>query len=290
VVGLVVVVARKMDLHALRGALVAADMAWVGAAAVLSLAMLAAKVGYWRTILSPVARVPYGRMLWYTVSSYGASVILPMRGGEAVRVLYLSRQEGIPLGVIGSALAFEKVADMASLVLLPSPLPWLYPNEAWLRRFQVITPFALTGGLLAALCAWQRLAAWASRLRIFDTARQPLSAFLFVLASWVADATLILTVLCATGLPASPAAALLVLMAANLASAIPTAPGDVGALELGVAFALTRLGAAEARAAAFALLYHGVQLATLLGAWGIGAGMVLLGGARARRRPTESSG
>ena len=140
VVGLVVVVARKMDLHALRGALVAADMAWVGAAAVLSLAMLAAKVGYWRTILSPVARVPYGRMLWYTVSSYGASVILPMRGGEAVRVLYLSRQEGIPLGVIGSALAFEKVADMASLVLLPSPLPWLYPNEAWLRRFQAEAP------------------------------------------------------------------------------------------------------------------------------------------------------
>jgi uncharacterized membrane protein YbhN (UPF0104 family) len=235
-------------------------------------------------IISPVARVPLRKMLWYAVSASGASVVLPMRGGEAVRIYWLRKRHGVPLPVIGAALGFEKVSDVTSLVLLALPLPWLFPKEAWLGRFQVIASVVLVAIIVAFFVAQRakRSLAWVAKLRIFDTMRAPLGAYACVLASWIADATLILVVMHSVGLPMQVGAALLVLLAANLAIAIPTAPGNVGALELGVAFALTRLGVPDERAAAFAILYHGIQLATLLSAWCIGAGIEALSAPLAR--------
>jgi uncharacterized protein (TIRG00374 family) len=117
---------------------------------------------------------------------------------------------------------------------------------------------------------------WIARLRVFESLRTSGVAFACVLSSWLADVMLILVVLYALGLPVHVEAALLVIFAANLAIAIPATPGNVGSLELGVGFALTRLQVPEERAAAFAIVYHGVQLATLLAAWSLGAGITAL--------------
>jgi uncharacterized membrane protein YbhN (UPF0104 family) len=283
---LVVLAARKLDFAALRAALTSARPGWLVLAAVLSFTMLAAKAGYWKTILSPIACVPYARMLWYTISASAASVVVPLRGGEVVRLFWLRTRHGVPLGVLGSVLAFEKVSDITSLALLALPLPWLFPREAWVGRIAIVVPAALVGVFFLARYMRRRFTRAAS-LRLFDTVRRPLSAYLFVLASWLADATLILVVMRAADQPVSPAAALLVLFAANVAVSIPTTPGNVGALELGVAFALTRVGVPGERAAAFAILYHGGQLATLLAAWSVGALLEALAGARTRARKNE---
>jgi uncharacterized membrane protein YbhN (UPF0104 family) len=281
---LVTLAVRKMDFAALRGALASAAVAPLVLAALLSLTMLVSKACYWRTIVSPVATVPVRTMLWYEVSALGASLVLPMRGGEAVRIYWLRKRHGVPLSVIGAALGFEKVSDVTSLVLLVLPMPWLFPKETWLGRLQVIASVVLVAIVVAFFLAQRarRSFAWVARLRIFDTPRTTLTAYSCVLTSWVADATLILVVMHALGLPMHIGAALLVLLAANVAIAIPTAPGNVGALELGVAFALTKLGVPGERAAAFAILYHGVQLGTLVAVWSIGAAFEALFSGRTR--------
>jgi len=240
---LVMLAVRKMDIAALRGALASAAVAPLVLASLLSFTMLLAKARYWKTIVSPVATVPVRTMLW-----------------------------------------FEKVSDVTSLVLLVLPMPWLFPKETWLGRLQVIAAVVLVAIVVAFFLAQRarRSFAWVARLRIFDTPRTTLTAYACVLTSWIADATLILVVMHAIGLPMQVGAALLVLLAANVAIAIPTAPGNVGALELGVAFALTRLGVPGERAAAFAILYHGIQLATLVAVWSIGAGFNALSATRAR--------
>ena len=284
VITLVTLAIRRMDLAALRGALDSAGLASLVVASLFSLTMLVAKAAYWKTIVSPVARVPVRTMLWYEVSALGASLVLPMRGGEALRIYALRKQHGVPLSVIGAALGFEKVSDVTSLVLLVLPLPWLFPKETWLGRLQVIAAVVLVAIVAAFFLAQRarRSFAWVARLRIFDTPRTTLTAYACVLTSWLADATLILVVMHSLGLPVHVSSALLVLLAANVAIAIPTAPGNVGALELGVAFALTRLGVPSERAAAFAILYHGVQLATLLTVWLVGTGIEALFGGRSR--------
>jgi uncharacterized membrane protein YbhN (UPF0104 family) len=284
VVALITLAVRRMDIAALRGALESAGLAPLLLASLFSLTMLVAKAAYWKTIVSPVARVPVRTMLWYEVSALGASLVLPMRGGEAVRIYWLRKRHDVPLSVIGAALGFEKISDVTSLVLLVLPLPWLFPKETWLGRLQVIAAVLLVAIVVAVVLAQRarRSFAWVARLRIFDTPRTTLTAYACVLTSWVADATLILVVMHSLGLPMHVSSALLVLLAANVAIAIPTAPGNVGALELGVAFALTRLGVPSERAAAFAILYHGVQLATLLTVWALGTGFEAIFGSRSR--------
>jgi uncharacterized membrane protein YbhN (UPF0104 family) len=270
---LVVLALRTMDLHTLSVALGGVAVAPLALAAVLSFSMLLAKAGYWRTILSPVARVPLRTMLWYTISATGASVVLPVRGGEALRVYWLHKRHAVPLPVLAATVGFEKVFDITSLLLLVTPLPWLLPQETWMARLRFLAPLAIA--FFLAHRGRERFA-WIAQLRVFDSLRTSGAALACVSASWVADVILIMVVLYALGLPIRIEAALLVIFAANVAIAIPAAPGNVGSLELGVGFALTRLGVPEERAAAFAIVYHGVQLATLLAVWSLGAGVTAL--------------
>jgi uncharacterized membrane protein YbhN (UPF0104 family) len=80
---------------------------------------------------------------------------------------------------------------------------------------------------------------------------------------------MILLVLYAVGIPVHVSTALFVLLAVNLAIAIPAAPGNLGSHELGAALALTTLHVTHERAFAFAILYHGVQIVALLVAWSV---------------------
>jgi glycosyltransferase 2 family protein len=279
VAALVIVAVRTLDMAALKRSLLSASPAPLVLAAALSFGMLVAKSAYWRTILAPMKLVPLRTMLWYTVAANGTSLVLPMRGGEALRVWWLKRTHGIPLTAIGAAVAFEKVFDAAALVLVVSPLPWLIPDQAWLGRLRWALPIVLL--VVVALVLLARRARttvkWLSDLKLFDELGPVVHSFGFVLVSWLSDVTLILVVMRSVGLPMHLEAALLVLLAVNLAIAIPAAPGNLGSLELGAAFALTTVHVSEAPAAAFAILYHGVQIVTLLLAWIAGALLTSLG-------------
>ena len=64
-----------------------------------------------------------------------------------------------------------------------------------------------------------------------------------------------------------PGGWLLVYLAVNLASALPSTPGQIGLIEAGAVFALVGLGVGPNHSPAFALLYHLAHLlpTTLLG-------------------------
>lgn len=272
VAALVVVAARTLDLGALKRSLLSVSPTPLVLAAALSFGMLVAKSAYWRTILAPMKPVPLRTMLWYTVAANGTSLVVPVRGGEALRVWWLKRAQGIPLTAIGGAVAFEKVFDAVALVLVVTPLPWLLPDQAWLGRLRWALPVVLlvVAGLVLLARRARATVKWLSDLKLFDDLGQVVHAFGYVIVSWLADVTLILVVMRSVGIPPHLEAALLVLLAVNLAIAIPAAPGNLGSHELGAGLALTTLHVPEAPAAAFAILYHGVQIATLLLAWSAG--------------------
>lgn len=271
-----VVAARRLDLGALKQSLLSASPALLVLAAALSFGMLVAKSAYWRTLLVPMKPVPLRTMLWYTVAANGTSLVVPMRGGEALRVWWLKREHGIPLTALAAAVAFEKVFDAVALVLVVTPLPWLLPDQSRLGWLRWALPVVLVA--VAALVLLARRARTTvkrlSDLRVFDDLGRVVHAFGFVLVSWLSDVTMILVVMRSVGIPMHLEFALFVLLAVNLAIAIPAAPGNLGSHELGTGLALMTLHVAQAPAAAFAILYHGVQIATLLLAWS--AGTVLM--------------
>jgi hypothetical protein len=101
--------------------------------------------------------------------------------------------------------------------------------------------------------------------------RSLVAALGWSLVSHAVDAAAIAICLVALGLHLPPASPLLVLLAVTLVLALPSAPAGIGSLELGAVAALRLLGVDEARALAFALVYHAMQVVpvTLLGLSGI---------------------
>ncbi len=64
----------------------------------------------------------------------------------------------------------------------------------------------------------------------------------------------------ALGIIAPVSTAVVVLMAVNLALAIPGPPGNIGTLELGATVALVGFGVAKEKALAVGVVYHLLQL------------------------------
>ena len=257
---------RRMDMGGFRRALAGASVAPVLLAAVLPFGMQLARAGYWRSILWSIQRISLPTLFRYTLAATGASLVLPARGGEALRVWWLHRRHAIPLAAVGAALAFEKMLDVVTLTLVVSPLPWLLPSERWLGPVRLITPLVFVGALAVFLLArgGRGRLRWLANFRMFDDLRRTGAAFSCVVTAWLLDVSVIGLAMHAVAIPVRLDAALLVLLVVNLAIAIPAAPGNIGTHELATTFALTTLGVRQERAAAFALLYHGVQIVPLV--------------------------
>jgi uncharacterized membrane protein YbhN (UPF0104 family) len=274
VVGLFVWMAvRRMDMTGFRRVLAGASVAPVLLAAVFAFGIQVARAGYWRAILWSHARISLRTMLRYTLAASGASIVLPARGGEALRVWWLHKRHVIPLAAVGASFALEKMSDVVTLTLVVTPLPWLLPSEPWLGPVRWVTPLVLAGALAMVLLArgGRRRLRWLADLRMFDDLRHVGAAFACVVAAWVLDVVVIGFAMHAVAIPVRLDAALLVLLVVNLAIAIPAAPGNIGTLELAATFALTTRGVQPERAAAFALLYHGVQIVPLIVVAGVTA-------------------
>jgi len=80
------------------------------------------------------------------------------------------------------------------------------------------------------------------------------------LGSWTLEVYVIAAAMKALGIVAPISTAVVVLMAVNLALAIPGPPGNIGTLELGATVALVGFGVAKEKALALGLVYHLLQL------------------------------
>ncbi len=80
------------------------------------------------------------------------------------------------------------------------------------------------------------------------------------LGSWLLDFACVLAVMRAVAVSAPAASGLLVLLAVNLAIAVPVVPGNLGTFELGALAALQPFGVAAELGLAVGLLYHMAQV------------------------------
>ncbi len=267
VLGACAYLARTVDLHALTATLL--DVR----GAPLALAVLFAALGgvvraaYWYLLVNTSATVPFRTMATYTFASYATNVI-PPRAGEALRVWLLQQRHGVPLTTSAAILAIEKVADVASLLLLISPLPWLIPDlpPSVGHALRVLPCIVVLAAVAMAVAS--RHTARFRFLEGFRVIHRPgvvAAALACVLVAWLVDVGAILSVLGSVRIPLSLEKALLVILSVNVAVSVPITPGQLGAHELGSAMGLRMAGVPEVHAIPFALLYHATQLLTTLG-------------------------
>lgn len=279
VVGAFLWLLRGLDLAAIADALRRARWWPIAVATALNFGHLALRAVRWQLMLQQVEPIGFGRMLRYTIANYAASTILPARMGELLRVWLLRRREGVPASTATATAIGEKVLEAAALAVVVVPVPWLLRDlPGWIGGALIgLVVVGLGGvGLCALLAYWARRhpdrarGARAPLLVRFaagvDVLGQPADLALTIvlsIAAWIVDVCQILLVLAAVGVYVPWTGALLVLLTLNLAAAIPAAPAQLGAFEIGAVVALEALGVPRPEAVAFALVFHAVQVVPL---------------------------
>jgi uncharacterized membrane protein YbhN (UPF0104 family) len=215
------------------------------------------RAGRYRALLPITEGRPAFVDVWSAVVvSAAANNVLPLRAGEVVRTRE-TMAAGVALAPVVLAQVAEKIVEAATLVLWAAPAITM---EAGLAR-----PLASVVPLLVVGAAGF---VWASRRFAKIGPSQLASSAAWSLVADAVEIAVIAACLRGLGLRGDLATSVTVYAGVNLAIAIPSTPGNVGALEAGAALPLIALGAPHDMAAAFALIYRATQWlpATIAGA------------------------
>ncbi len=224
---------------------------------------------------------------WRCVSlGYFASLFLPLGGGELVKAAALRHRFGLPLTRVGTALAVDRMFDIALLLALLGavaghgwtgrpgtvPLALGIAGLLALAGFLAISGRALRGRLRQWAAGKPRRRIWLDRFEeIHDQAAalrnvsllprlgllQAAIFFVDVLSAWCC----LLAFPAGAGLPF--AAPLRVALFVMLAFALPLLPGGLGSHQAAVILALTPFGFGPAEALSVSLVGEVVHVATL---------------------------
>jgi glycosyltransferase 2 family protein len=286
-VGLVWLIARKIDGHEFLRALELADWRLVVGAGILAGTLcMGGLVLRLHTLLSALPHEsPIGVLEVASIhfASSAAHNLLPAPAGEVLRTVQLKRRHRYSVGVLVAAQLIEKVIEalglgigtmvVASIGGLPKTLAAsMYAFAAlgaggavfalvigWRWKLSD-APYAETAGLPFGASVRAHAANFFRRLgEGMHQLRSP-SVWLRSLAwSMLSDAANALTVglcLMAVGISLPIAAWFLVMLAARAAGLVPSTPGQFGVQEAGVVLALGLVGVDHNRALAIALLHH----------------------------------
>jgi uncharacterized protein (TIRG00374 family) len=251
----------------------------------------------WRNVLTaayPDRRIPFTGITAAYASGVALNAIVPARGGDAAK-LALARAEirGSSLTTIGSTitvlLPFDLLAAAATLLLVgltgDAPLSvnldsasasvaWLSGN---LALAALIAAFGAVGLVLVVSYLRPRVRQVWERIRqggaILRTPRRYVAQVALPQAvAWVCRIGVVMSLLAAFGLPASPALAALVMVVAGASTVVPLTPGGAGTQQVLLAYALSE-AASGAAVVSFSIgMQAGVTAVNAL--LGIGAAMV----------------
>jgi glycosyltransferase 2 family protein len=284
IVGMILLIER-IDLHLLGTTLGRARRWPLVLGALISMIILGCKSYAWRILLAPRYNLPRWQLFRVTVLTFAVSAVIPLRGGEVLRVLLLQRDHAVAPMHSAAVAVIEKLLDIVMLLVIAVPVAVLLPELPMSFRWAVI---ALGGMSLVVLVALAKLAARAANpaapvgkpglikrmltqaSNFFSGAdalrdmRRTTAAACIIGIGWLLDGGVIALVMHAVAMPLSVATVLVAMIGLNIAIALPSTPGQIGALQLGAVAALSFAGVAAPTALAFATLYQLILLAPLL--------------------------
>jgi hypothetical protein len=278
------VLARSVDFGAALDVLATASPVWIAVMLVTTTVDIAARGARWRTLLAPIAPLPYRRVLGYTYIGYLANNVLPARLGELYRSHALGEGEGVSRPTVLGTVVVERVVDTVMVVSIAAIAVLVLSVRG------VMTSAVLFGAAFVALLVIvlglgiaahrlpgaarvtaiierrPRLLELARRLRVgLAVAGRPrvvAIALVFSAIAWTASTATFLAAGQAVGVELSIAQAALLCSGVALVSIVPSGPGYVGTFELTVVAIADGFGIPRDSAFALGLLVHLMILAT----------------------------
>lgn len=274
--------ARSLDWPQVRASFARANLGMALLATVVGLPCTALQGLRWASLVSAIHPVRKRTAVAAMYVGQAASVLLPLRAGEAVRTELMARATGLGRAVSLGTVAVDHLVNASAMFIIAAALPLLLPVPRWMAvvLWAGLAVVALVAVVVVRLAhappevsSTGRLAKLLESVRAGLTAlRHPrlvLRAAGFAFASWAVEIAVATLSLNAFGLPHDIPHAMAVLFGVNLALAIPSPPASLGNFELGAGMALVAFGGDKERAAAFALGYHALQLLPTLAMGGL---------------------
>ncbi len=232
-------------------------------------AITAARGLRWNTIIRGAGiDSTYAATLEIVIIGYMGNTVLPLRGGELLRVLLLSRRSHASYPRVIGTIVPERMLDFAALTALLVSL-----TAIGVAGSPVGAAPAVVGGALSALVAFGLfiylrlrtagyLAGFADRVRPLTAATRTLlnwrGAALVVLslAIWCSEALVLFLVARSLRVEIALLDSLYVVIAASFVSLIPAGPGFAGTFDGAVLFVLKALHVSGSAALSCVVLYR----------------------------------
>jgi len=290
---LLILALRQVDMGSLVASLRGADLGWLLATISTVLLGIGLKAVRWNMLLMPVCpeRSPW-EVLGALLTGQAANILLPVRGGEVVRVAAVVAPSDGRAGAVLVGIGVEKALDFLALsaaAALALPLlPAGVQSSIWAKA--LAAGLALLGGALAVVLfrrrAWERVRSlldglpagprdrvqgWFDRLSLslerLDGSGYRVRVLVLTAVIWLVMFSTNLALLRALGMTAEAGPAVLVLVAIHLSLMPAIMPGNLGPFYLAVELGLSPFGYPLDRAALYAILLHAlVTLPPLVGA------------------------
>jgi uncharacterized protein (TIRG00374 family) len=273
---------RHVDFGGLRAALADSNH-WVLVPAGLVLAVAVFLRGLrWRVLFAPGHRPPIGAVMGAMLIGYLFNTVLPARAGEAARVVALRQRASVSgFETLGTVVA-ERALDVLTLLAILFATAAFLPHADWLPRSLEVGA-ALSAVLIAVGVLFALYGAPAARLLLRPLAALPgisrdhtetaadnlvngfvlfrersiaLPAFALTAASWLLIAVSYWLVLRGFHLELGVEAALLVVVATNLALVVPSGPAAIGVFEAATVAALAPFHVDRTTALSYGILLH----------------------------------
>ncbi len=244
----------------------------------------------WRFMLDN--RPPYAQVFHIQNIGYMLTQLLPLRLGDVARAILIGNVPPVTIAQGISTMVVERLLDMLVIVvLLPFTLSGITALPDWMRSFALFSGFAAIGGivvlviaanqreratrladsLLARLLPFLNRAVWVRRfddlligLKSLTTLRDGLILTILSIAVWIPILVAYFFILRAVGLDPTWVMAGFVVCAAAFSVAVPSTPGQAGPYHFAVITALQLYGQPAAPSAAFAFLYHVLNIVMMV--------------------------
>ncbi len=286
IVAFLVVFARTIDWGAAWSSMRHASLPLLVAAIAVNFLSICFKGIRWWLFLRPAGVPSFPLALRATIAGAGLNNVLVANGGDAARVVFVSRATGVPSSTILATLALERMFDAVGFVILlvfgitffelPHALEkWRRPAEALLVAIAAfliwfvyaarnIKPEHVPERRAKPRTLWGRvrryLSGFATSTRTLTSASRFLGALVLSMLSWAGQFATFALAAAAAHVSMPFAASLAGLLAINLGLLIRATPGNVGFFQFVYALTAEQFGIARNDAIAVSLLIQTLQI------------------------------
>lgn len=284
---------RGVDWRQAFAALRGANYYWILPTLPITVWTLYIRAQRWRLFLHAVGVPGMRHLVAATNIGFMANMVLPLRMGEVIRPVLVSRRERLPLSGVLASVVLERIFDMFTILLLFGISASIVSVSDQVRQWGWrLMELATTVGATIALIRWQEelalgvcrrvadllppkvaeglygfVAGFVKALEMLDSPAAFLRAFAWSLFLWMVIASVYAFAFFSFHMSVPMLDGALVLTAVvAIAVSVPSAPGYIGAFQLGCVLGLAIFGVPQSEAIAFSIVVHLTQFVSVIAA------------------------